>query len=184
MSSTDWLTDFTGIIALLTLFQVLTFLSQRRVTIFAERAQLVLNPKDPAVTGFAVGEHPRLAVEVINIGKTAAYGLMAKAWMDIVRPPFLDFSGTANAVTDLETKTVYPGNQPLRLNFKIETDHPLSQRDFDDWNRGQNQLWIRIRIEYRDLFHKRWFNRKRFGEFGFKYSNAGLSHIAKYQDSN
>src|SRR5712691_9250416 len=35
-----WMTAFTGAIAILAFLQLLTFLSQRRVTIFAERAQL------------------------------------------------------------------------------------------------------------------------------------------------
>jgi hypothetical protein len=52
----DWTTLLTGIIALMAL---LTFLSQRRLTIFAQRAQLVLDPKAPHVAEFAVGHHPR-----------------------------------------------------------------------------------------------------------------------------
>ena len=110
-----WMVAFTGLIAILGFFQLLTFLSQRRVTLFAERAQLVILPIPPlgpiAVTGFAVGQHPKFNGHIMNIGNTPAYALTYDVWLELVGPPFTDFPEGTRVGRDSEAKTVYP--QPV-----------------------------------------------------------------------
>jgi len=66
--------------------------------------------------------------------------------------------------------------------MSVMTDHPMSQTEYEAFGQGQMELWIRIRTEYRDVF--RWFKRKRYAEFGWRYTNVGLRILSKYQDSN
>jgi hypothetical protein len=110
----DLTTIFNGIVAVAA---VLTFWSQRRLTIFALRAQLVIDPKGPYVADFAVGRYPRLDVEMKNVGKMPAYWVTTTCQMAMVYSPFKDFPAETISTTEYQTRTIYPGVYSVTLNL-------------------------------------------------------------------
>jgi hypothetical protein len=136
------------------------------------------------VTDFEVGKNPCFQANVLNVGQTPAYAFTFDCWMEVVQSSETDFPANSRVASDTSGQTIYPNSPQATPNIAIRTDHPLSQLDLDEWRSGRREVWMRIRVGYRDLFRKRWYRRKRFADFGWRYTNGGLKIIPKYQNSN
>jgi hypothetical protein len=205
---TDWMVILTGLLVFVAFLQACTFLVQYSAMKYSARAQIVLVPAQPnlipsllvaiapsaqsplkvepqpiqipgPITDFVVGKNPKFNVNVLNVGETPAYALTYECWMEIIPPPFNDFPSNVHVAVDSNKRTIYPKSPPFTIS--INTDVPLSQLDFDELNRGQRELWVRVRVKYRDLFRKRRYRWRRSADFGWKYTNVGINVISKYQ---
>jgi hypothetical protein len=103
--------------------------------------------------------------------------------MELISPPFLDFPTNTNVCRLGEPRTIYPNPAGQWQTIGVRTDHPMSPLEYGQFQMGQLQLWVRIRVTYRDVFRSR-FRRPRFADFGWRYSNAGVDVLPQFQDSN
>jgi hypothetical protein len=145
-------------------------------------------PAVPAIPQFPDGlvmfgpnQHSVFRATINNIGNTPAYKATIDSWMELVSPPFAEFPANSTACSMGEPRTIYPNPAGQWQVIGVRTDHPMSPFEYGQFQIGQLQLWVRVRVTYRDVFR---FRRSRFAEFGWFYSNAGIGVLAQFQDSN
>jgi hypothetical protein len=137
----------------------------------------------PGLFTFAPNQHSEFRGTVLNIGNTPAYEFTFDCWMELITPPFEDFPKDARVARETASRTIYPNTPQWQVTTTIKTDHPMSQMEFQEFQQGQRELWVRVRVYYRDTFRFR-FRAKRYADFGWRYTNVGLGTISKYQHSN
>jgi hypothetical protein len=120
----------------------------------------------------------RLEFEVLNKGLTPAYDVRYESWLDIVPPPFSDFSLLADHYKEEVPTVLYPNHDPMIINMPyrrgIAESEKTKLRDL------QLRAYIRIRVTYRDAFNPH----VRYAEFGYELLGNGLGFLPKYNHAD
>jgi hypothetical protein len=154
-----------------------TMKRQLRAFIQTQKPQLACSPNgNPARDIFDVrAAHFQVAVQ--NVGLTVAYDCSWQSWIEIVTPPFEDFSDKADQFISPNPFSLLPKHDPMVLNLVITSGISSIQKA----RILSHDLWIcfRVKIDYSDAFTP-----KRYANFCFRIEGSGLQPLPKYNDSN
>jgi len=143
-----------------------------------QRATLLTDfPKHPP-TGFTVGGHPSIQVEVTNIGPTVARHCRYDIWKELLPAPFVDFTDQKEIYSVPFPATIFP-QAKSRTTITIVLDHALTEKDLFYIEGGQVMFCFRIHFDYEDAF-----GNKRWSEFGLEFNGQRIGLLPKYNDSD
>jgi hypothetical protein len=186
-SNDKWTAWLVGINAVYVVFSALTFLAiykqtkhagqQLAATIESLRPHITVDPHENPAKDFFDPRGQHFYVAVTNVGGTAAYDLSYETWLEVMVPPFRDFSNLADHYIHPNKSTLRPNSKPMIVNIPL-------RREF---NPGEERLiktnalivCVRVLIAYRDSFSP-----SRYANFGYKLEADGFGYLPKYQDSN
>jgi hypothetical protein len=152
---------------------------KRQLAAFIEsqRPQLTLSPHENPGKDFFDPRGPHLYVAVKNVGLMTAYDCTHETWIEVITPPFTDFSDAADHFVSSDRVSLRPNsdpmviNIPLRRGFKPGEEHLIKTHAQD--------VCIRVLVKYRDIF-----NPHRYANFGYMLDATGFRFLPKYHDSN
>jgi hypothetical protein len=152
--------------------------AKRNVEVFiaAQKPQIVVTAHGNPVHDF-MGDVPRVQMELENRGPTTALGLLHESWIEILSPPFEDFTTKADYHKWNTPISVYPGQRPVILNIPLKSG--MTPAEAEDIRRLRKRVWIRVRATYRDGLSKK----SQWVSFGYWLQSDGLGFLDKYNDS-
>lgn len=139
------------------------------------RAQVIAKPHGNPSSDL-LSDTPRIQLALTNKGMTPAYDVVYETWLEIVPPPFKDFTSNATYFKAPDRCALYPDSH-IVINIPLGRD--LGEAERTQIKRWALQAWVRIRVEYKDARAS-----CRYAEFGFHVLHEGLGFLSKYQGAN
>ena len=59
----------------------------------------------------------RVQLEITNVGLVTAYDVLWESWIEVIVPPFIDFSVNADHFVSEEPFTLYSKHKPMNLEY-------------------------------------------------------------------
>jgi hypothetical protein len=140
------------------------------------RAQVIVQIHRP-IQGLAIGQSPRVGLDIFNRGLTPAYECTYETWIAVQSHPFTDFPPNADYFRVANKSTIYADHMPVGV--AIDLGHDLTQNQIDGIEKNLWRLCFRIHIQYRDVFGE-----QRFANFGYSANLHAIEPLPKYNDSN
>ena len=196
-----WVVVFTGVIAFAAIIQLLIHLHQSSVMrqslkattqaadaardnaialMVSQRAQLIVTTSN-TFADFVSGKGKpiRLTLQLINSGTTPAHDFLYDARLELLPPPFDDFTLNAKHVKASGPMTIY-GNAPAPTSIPVEFPAPTSD-DASKLEKGDKIACLHIRSTYRDVFRAD----VRTSNYAVTFKrNGNVERLPKYNDSN
>lgn len=154
-------------------------LLDRQLAAFIEgqKSQLSADPHDNPAHDVLDPQGCRVQLEITNVGLVTAYDVLWESWIEVIVPPFIDFSVNADHFVSEEPFTLYSKHKPMNLNIPYRQGISDAERAMIRTHRLE--VCVRVLVKWRDAFepHKQ-------RSFGYVVDAAGLRIIPKYHDSN
>ena len=157
--------------------QVRLLEQQLAAFIESQRPKITADPHENPAQDFFDPKGPHLYIAVTNVGLTTAYDCTYETWIEVITPPFTDFSPAADHFVCDEPKSLHPKSKPLVVNIPLRRglrpgeEHMIKTHAQD--------VCIRVLVKYRDAFSP-----NRHANFGYMLDADGFRFLPKYQDSN
>lgn len=148
--------------------------SQTRVLVEVQRPRIVATAHgDPSKT-LADPHARRVELEVINKGSMPATDYRYESWIEVLSPPFEDFTVAADHFK-FDTRSVLYPDSPQIINIPIRGG--ITPEDFIEVRRLRKRVCVRLYVEYADPFIA---TRRCYTNFGFYVLPRGLGFLEKY----
>jgi hypothetical protein len=147
---------------------------QTKAIVESQRAKIAAAPADdPNKTLWQI-DNPRMKLHLNNRGLSVARNLTHEVWIELLRPPFIDFTASANHFKSENLIVLYPGQGPLAINIPL--GRTISQDELIELRSWRIRACVRVLVEYDDAFGHRSVT------FGFEVQPTGLGYLPKYND--
>jgi hypothetical protein len=147
---------------------------QTKAIVESQRAKIAAAPSDdPNQTLWQI-DNPRMKMQFSNRGLSVARNLTHEVWIELVKPPFSDFTASAYHFKSETPVVLYPNHDPLTVSIPL--GRKISTGELDDLRLWKIRACIRILIEYDDAFGHR------IVSFGFEVQPSGLGYLPKYNE--
>ena len=144
-----------------------------------QRPQIAADPHGNPARDILDPEGARIQIDISNVGLTTAYDVTWESWIEVIVPPFTDFSSKAAYYSQKETFSLLPKHKPMTLNVPLRRDLSERERKHITVKSREMEVCVRILVKYRDAFEpNRWAN------FGYIVDSEGFRFLSKYHDSN
>lgn len=118
-----------------------------------------------------------VVIDITNVGLTTAYNCTYESWIEIIKPPFIDFTGAVDHFASTNPFSLYSKHEAMAINIPVRKD--ILPHQVSAILKGDLEVCFRIKIEYRDAFTP-----CRYANFGYSIEGLGLRFLPKYNDSN
>jgi hypothetical protein len=148
--------------------------SQTGVLIEGQRPRIVATAYGDLLDTLADPDAPRITLRVVNKSSTPATDYRYESWIEVLTPPFEDFTVAADHFSSDVKSVLYP-DTPQSINVPIRGG--ITPEDFREVRKLRKIVCVRLYVEYADPFIA---NRRCYANFGFEILPKGLGFLKKY----
>lgn len=142
-----------------------------------QRPQLAADPHGNPAKDFCDPAGPRVQIEIHNVGLTTAYDCTYESWIEILQPPFVDFTSAADHFGSSNRFSLHSRHKPTVINIPLRQG--ITPQQVRSVHQGELDVCVRVKVVYRDAFTP-----NRYANFGYMVDATGFRFLPKYLDSN
>jgi len=157
--------------------QVTLLDQQLAAFIEGQRPQIAADPHDNPAHDILDPKGSRLQMDIWNVGLTTAYDVTYETWIEVVNPPFVDFSIFAEHFVSTEPFSLHSKHRAILINIPLNRELTDSEQALI--RSRHKEVCVRMLVKYRDAWEP-----QRYANFGYIIDSEGLRLLPKYRDSN